>query len=536
MSEQEVLRRLHKALLSVNKRAERAANEILVSNFVDSEPLFDLLSTPNNQVIYGRRGTGKTHALKFLGDSVNNKGDHAVYLDLRSIGSNTSIYGDGTRSLADRSSTLIVDLLNALYYELYGLAVNVIDGASDPRQVAVRLEDLGTAISSVRITGPVEQEKEAGATRSSDGRTSAKISASRDPSGELSISRSTRSENRSSLRTTRSGVETIYLDFSNIGAALSGLCEVLGSPRIWLLIDEWSEIPIDLQPYLADLLRRTILPINSITVKIASIEHRSQFALMERQGQYIGLELGADISADLNLDDFLVFDNNQEKAVEFFKSLIFKHYQSEEIEPASSEIKDPDQLVRTAFTQYPVFVEFVRAVEGVPRDALNLIGKAVTKKFGQKIAMSDIRAAARDWYHQDKASSIRGNYALTRVLEIVIDEVIGERRARAFLLATASRDPYIEQLFDARLLHVLKKNVSSRDEPGVRYDVYKIDYGCYVELMNTTRMPQGLFGEDPATGISDLEVPKDDCRSIQVPKDDYRSIRRAILRPRWSRE
>ncbi len=51
----------------------------------------------------------------------------------------------------------------------------------------------------------------------------------------------------------------------------------------------------------------------------------------------------------------------------------------------------------------------------------------------------------------------------------------------------------------------------------MRYDVYKIDYGCYVELMNTTKMPQGLFQAEW----------EDDY--IEVPRDDYRSIRRAIL-------
>ena len=240
------------------------------------------------------------------------------------------------------------------------------------------------------------------------------------------------------MRVKRSGIATIYLDFGNISAAITGLAAVLGSPRIWLLIDEWSEIPIDLQPYLADLIRRTILPINSVTVKIASIEHRSEFILIQERGQYVGLELGADVSADLNLDDFLVFDNSQEKAVEFFKRLIFKHYQSEQ---PDEEIQSPDQLVRLAFTQWPVFEEFVRAIEGVPRDALNLIGKAVTKSFGRKIAMNDIRAAARDWYHQDKATSIRGNQELSGLLEHIVEEIIGQRRARAFLFPTASGDP-----------------------------------------------------------------------------------------------
>ncbi len=515
MSPDENLKNLHKALLNFNKRAERASSEILVSNFVDSEPLFDLLSTPNNQIVYGRRGTGKTHALKYLAESVESAGDHAIYLDLRSIGSNTSIYSDGNRSLTDRASTLIVDVLNALYDEFYNIAVRAIDKAPDPNQLTLRLDDFSSAISTVRITGAVEHEAQAEATTTEDTSVSAKAAMAATPSAEAAATLKTTSTDHGTVRVRRSGVETIYLDFGSISAAITGLATVLGSPRIWLLIDEWSEIPIDLQPYLADLIRRTILPINSVTVKIASIEHRSEFILIQERGQYVGLELGADVSADLNLDDFLVFDNNQEKAVEFFKRLVFKHYQSEQ---PDGEIQNPDQLVRLAFTQSPVFEEFVRAIEGVPRDALNLIGKAVTKSFGRKIAMNDIRAAARDWYHQDKASSIRGNQELSGLLEHIVEEIIGQRRARAFLFPSASGDPRIEQLFDARLLHILRKNVSSRDEPGVRYDVYKIDYGCYVDLMNTTRIPQGLFQED------------EDGEYLEVPKDDYRSIRRAILR------
>lgn len=47
-------------------------------------------------------------------------------------------------------------------------------------------------------------------------------------------------------------------------------------------------------------------------------------------------------------------------------------------------------------------------------------------------------------------------------------------------------------------------------------NVYKIDYGCYVELINTSRAPLGLY--------------QDEGDFIEVPKDDHRSIRRAILR------
>lgn len=157
-------------------------------------------------------------------------------------------------------------------------------------------------------------------------------------------------------------------------------------------------------------------------------------------------------------------------------------------------------------------------MEGVPRDALSLTVKMVTRAFGQKITMQHVRGAARDWYVQDKAQGVHDNPPLDQLLSHVVDEVIGRRRARAFLFTANTRNDAIDELFDARILHVLKKNVSTHDEPGARYDVYKIDYGCYVELINTSRAPLGLYQEE-----EDF---------IEVPKDDHRSIRRAILRIR----
>lgn len=106
---------------------------------------------------------------------------------------------------------------------------------------------------------------------------------------------------------------------------------------------------------------------------------------------------------------------------------------------------------------------------------------------------------------------------MSTLLAFIVDEVIGKRRARAFLYSSNLKHELIERLFDNRLLHVLKRNISSHDAPGERFDVYKIDYGCYVDLINTTKAPEGLF------------VANDD-EIVEVPKDDYRSIRRAILR------
>ena len=291
--------------------------------------------------------------------------------------------------------------------------------------------------------------------------------------------------------------------------------EVKTVKRFWLLIDEWSELPREVQPYLADLIRKTLLPTKGIVVKIAAIEQRSSFIESRDNGRYIGLELGADIAADLNLDEFLVFDYDEDKALTFFRELIYRNYIA--LGGDTSEVKNGISLIGLLFTEKRAFEEFVRAVEGVPRDALNLVSKAVMKSFGQKIGVDVVRRAALDWYQADKVKVLSGSSDLQAALNHIIDEVIGARKARAFLFPSNVRHRVIERLYDSRVLHLLKKNISARDEPGKRYDAWKIDYGCYVDLIRTQNAPQGL-------------LPTEDG-FIDVPEDDYRSIRRAVLLP-----
>lgn len=516
--DQSELNAIHNALIGFTKRAEKASDESLVAAFVDSAPLFTLLSTANNQVIYGRRGTGKTHALKYLAEYVErNSGEISVFLDMRTVGSNGSIYSDQSRPLIERASVLLSDALSGLLNEFYSISLAALEkGHHNPEELTRALDAFQSSINTVIISGDTSKEETSTSSKSSASSTNIGMSLSENPSAKIATKLS--SGNRSIDQTVikQSGKEEIHLSFGTISSAISNLISILGGRRVWFLIDEWSEIPVDLQPYLADLFRRALLPVNEITVKIAAIEHRTNFAILKEKGQYVGLELGADIGADLNLDDFLVFDNDQERAVDFIGNLIFRHYKTSTVE--KPEFGEANNLIAALFTQRPVFEEFVRAVEGVPRDALNLIAKVVTKAYGKPIAMNHVRSGAADWYNQDKAAVIRNDPILGDLLQYIINEVIGERKARAFLLSSKLRHPEIDKLFDSRLLHVLKKNVSSHDTPGSRYDVYKIDYGCYVDLINTTSAPVGL-------------LPEEDGVYIDVPKDDYRSIRRAILDP-----
>ena len=61
---------------------------------------------------------------------------------------------------------------------------------------------------------------------------------------------------------------------SNIAKILRGCGSVL-----YLLIDEWSSLPLDIQPFLAEFFKRTLLTLPEVIVKIASLEYRSAFRL-----------------------------------------------------------------------------------------------------------------------------------------------------------------------------------------------------------------------------------------------------------------
>ena len=275
-------------------------------------------------------------------------------------------------------------------------------------------------------------------------------------------------------------------------------------------------IPYELQPYLADLLRRALFPIPGVVAKIAAIEQRSNFKFKGQFRDYIGIEVGGDVSTAINLDDFMVFENDQARATQFLRDLIYKHYMAE---VPNSEIASGDELVRIAFTQANAFEELVKAAEGVPRDAINILSIAAQKASERKISIPDIRSAARSWYLRGKEPTVNSDPEAQRLLHWIIDQVIGQRKSRAFLLLSGTQHPLIDTLFDERVLHVIKRGISAAEQPGVRYDAYKIDYGAYVDLIATDKAPGGLFSVDDESGQ----------KYIEVPPDDYRAIRRAIL-------
>jgi len=507
------------AFLRIAKRAERQEDEVLQKTFVDFGSVFTALSSVDHQIVFGRRGTGKTHLLTVLRQTKRASGELAIQIDMRNLGSAGGLYADPSIPLTQRATRLLVDVLAAIHGSLFEQAVEH-DGPINLGVAGNALDELFAAHSVVKVVGTTIIEATASAENASTAESRLGFAASMPApslSGEAKLNTSEREA--VSAKKTVSGLEVHRVNFGSVGSALRKVVQTLPQQRLWLLIDEWSEVPLDLQPLLADLLRRAVLPIKGVTVKIAAIEQRSRLLIPDTAVGNIGLELGADLSAALNLDDFMVFDNNEEKAVAFFKTLVLKHVQAALETEGLGYPKNEAALLSQGFTQANAFDEAVRACEGVPRDAIHILSHAAQRAGDATISVGDVRTAAQQWYQASKDAAVSSHEQAKALLMWVVDKVIKERQTKAFLLESGTRDPLVDFLYDERVLHVLRKGMSAQDEPGKRYHVYGIDYGCYVDLINTARAPRGMLD----LGTSSPEI------SVAVPKTDFRSIRRCVL-------
>lgn len=510
---------INRCFMRFRDRAERITAKQVAETFVSVGPLMDLLDSHNNQIMYGRRGTGKTHALRYFQGQKNAAGDLAIYIDAQNIGSNGSIYNDNSLPLSERATRLLVDVCSAVHHELLEIVTDPV-GGWDLSKAGPVLDRFVDGFTETRISGGIESEygEKTNASEKSNVGGGFTLGFLKPPVLDARAGSENAVAREDAARVKVTGTEESWIDFNYFSQAIRALAAFVKPRRLWILIDEWTTVPSEIQPYLADLIRRAMFSVPNITVKIAAIEHRARFKLDMADEGYVGFELGADISAAINLDDYLVIDNDEERAKQFFRNFVGNHAHA-----VASEIgvnpAGVDEIVGKAFTQENVFTEFVRATEGVPRDAMHILSLAAQKASTVPISMPVVRSASYAFFQTEKYNAIQSNKANRLLLDWIRDEVISNRRTRAFLLPVSTDDLIVDRLFDRRALHILNRSRSAAHRPGERFVVYKLDYGLYVDLASTDKYPGGLL-VDQALG-EDID--------FDVPLDDARSYRRAIL-------
>lgn len=109
-----------------------------------------------------------------------------------------------------------------------------------------------------------------------------------------------------------------------------------------------------------------------------------------------------------------------------------------------------------------------------------------------------------------------------------MNKVLKGYKSRTFVVeATKTEHPRLLRLLNERILHRLNGTYSHQDRPGVRHEIYTVDYGAYVRYRQT----QNAVKEKTFWDLHDCdELTEEETKSL-VPVDDKRSIRRIIFDP-----
>jgi hypothetical protein len=513
--------------VKVARRADTVPDSLLRDAFVPVGSLMGHLESPQHHVLFGRRGTGKTHLLRYLQDQKAAQDDLTVYLDLRKIGSPEDIFSRDQHDFVDQATGLLIDLVEHIHNSIYE---QVLDDRwiSRLNGISNGLDALATATTKIQVVGETEIEQQRELQSHEDKTRGAELRLARDSHvGWKSETRHQHSQRKFERKVSR-GRETHHILLGPLSNAIQSLVQALRPSHLWLLLDEWSALPLDLQPLVADLLRRTFFATSGVVVKISAIHGRSRFSDAETAATPLGLELGADTAASLDLDDFLLFKNDTTATIDFYAELLLRHLLAmtdrvDRADQARPRVAAASQLIEQVFASRGAFLNLVLGAEGVPRDALQIAGLAAGAANRQPITSKHVAAATRDYFLRDKEGNIpkQAQQVFANLIEQCARQksrIIPLRRERE------SNEDVIRRLYDARLIHRVRQGVSlDPQRPAEVYDVYVVDYGCFLGLLKSGRIRGIEDGLDPGARFADANEIEIRGRSfVRLPAGWYR--------------
>ncbi|MGD0805981.1 MAG: hypothetical protein ABSA10_00635 [Anaerolineales bacterium] len=469
--------RFLQAITNVNRRAEKQTDQSkLVEIFVETD-LPTRCETTEHQIILGRRGTGKTHLMKYFQYQMQSKGYVIYFTDCTRLGS-------GIPSASDDPIVIASKFFSSL------------------------LNDLGTFLldHAIRLESITREKEERILNSLSTG-----LAAYMTPSANEG--------------------ESIY-NYRQISSTTKSLLEDLEIGRLFVVIDEWAQIPLNAQPYLAEFIKRALLTVPTISLKLLAVNYQCKFST-SIAGNIIGMQRGADFTDVIDIDQYLIFEENRSLVTDFFGQLLYNHLGAELDWNLKLSSEEKAKSIKRIFTQEPDFVELVRADEGNCRDFICIFSKAYIEGFrrntdAKSISIPHIQSAASSWYTNEKESNIKTEKDVRETISFLLDKVLKDYRSRTFMVETGQEEhPRLLRLLNERILHRLNIKYSHPDRPGLRYELYSLDYGAYITYRGTVNEPrQEIFFTRKDVAL----LPEDERKGI-VPFDDRRSIRRIVFNP-----
>jgi len=479
--------------------------------FVDHDQLA-VLERPEWQVVFGRRGTGKTLLLGMQRERANERlaDDRVLHIFTTAqdclvspVGKQMSdevkahaYFHELIRILVARISERVDELLGgrrSLLDQILGAERHKRDRLQDVMLQLLMEAEIGNPVPAFRSEQRTRKElhtekRKAGAAggvglKTDGAPLSAKL--------EVNVQ-----SERERLHELEAKVEEVpAARYSSVRARLIDLLDALHLRALVLQIDEWSVLDptaaTAIQPIVAELLKRTFSGTHRFSIKIATNRYQTKLNNRGASTARKGLELNADIFEATNLDH--VF-RDEAHLFEFYEELLYRRLRLVEPGLLAFERVRGDRpgaaLVQNIFKDRRAFEVLVRGAEGVPRDflaAFNEMSRARSHRVRPRWETAFVEGSLRKRSVLTRQSEFEYQSEADQLLTLCVRPIVEKLGTRQFLVRLSDMpilDSALEELLEKRLIHEVPVHLMLA-HARASYRAFLLDYGLWLDWEST---------------------------------------------------
>jgi hypothetical protein len=282
---------------------------------------------------------------------------------------------------------------------------------------------------------------------------------------------------------------------SHVKRKLVEVIELLGLEHLVVFIDEWMSLG-SCQVEFAQRLNECLFHEERIGVKIAADRFQGRFNNSGQGTNFRGLDVGGDIFVAADLDypfrdrerGFQLLSEALYRRLSFFERSLEDHF-------GKPPAWNADRFLNTLFETPQAFTELCVGAQGLVRD-FHEIFKGCAKEIDWDVSSRqiDVESVRRATMAQNAATYdrvIRSVSANTLVFKVITPHILSAR-SRYFLLESrpGAYTRVVHDLLSRRLIHDVP---SEAIHPSIRgeYDVFEISQGIFLELMRASEFATG---------------------------------------------
>lgn len=428
--------------------------------YVDVSGNLDRISAAQHQIVFGRRGSGKSCLLVHFHRAIApEKKILTVYIDsdeLKRLG-----YPDALIRLLLRITEDVAAAAQGRIARLFGRKRK----RSPLWKQADKLRKLLDLAEESQITHQVQHDDSVGAEGG--------VKASGISTGLTSSSRKTEGTTSSFKARKLEALERAFPDFKRV------LQEQFQRSRFKtgaVIVDDFYLFDREIQPDVVDYLHR-LLRGTDLYLKLGTVRHRT--SLQRSNGQTIGVDLNEDVE-EISLDrTFQHVDSTRE----FLELMLDSMARKADLESAGSFISSEGRLA------------LALASGGVPRDYLNTLVEAIPVARSldqQRVRPRTVYKGAGRLSYRTKLANLRDDVGDdAKAIELVFADLarfcLKEERKTGFLISQEEVQTHpdeheiIQQLMDFKLVHIIEPDTSAASSRTGRFEAYTLDFSIFME-------------------------------------------------------